>query len=527
MAKRWLLICFLAAFNGIAFQLSCFKALHLFLGNSTYSATVSLATYFSGILLGLYIYRRFHRSPTPSTAFVLGAGLVFSLYLGVVCFNYDLSFNLLYRGLALLHAERSFFGRIVFATLFLAVPTAANGTLYPLLYRFYSTHVAPGEEAFSRFFVIDTVAAIVAATAVGFVALPLFGLDWTLFAVALSALGAALLAHPPGAARALALAAVALTVSIEAHLHSSASERVQAVQNLIPSDSIIQANRFLDPNGGQIRTLFGRESPFGFVSVLEAPNGTRGMVLNRRLLCVATGRDARQVSESLIADDAGHALVGRGPGPRRLANIGLGCGGTLSTMLATPNAERVDVIEINPIVEVASHLFESLLGYQLSDGRIHLTLMDAFDYFRDAPERYDAVVMDVEEPSITYSTALYTSEFFASVKKHLTPGAIFAIWNYPTTTPTDAYQAIVYQTLQLHFPYVYAKLYVDKAQDYHSIAIGLFASSEPLKPEDLRLADSDLSISYQLRAAHVEPNTLRNMSLLKEWRKKGGDLVWN
>lgn len=518
---RFRIICFIAAFNGITFQLASFKILHLLLGNSLYSATVNLAVYLLGLNFGIRWGARFSQGGKRLHASVLSS-LLFGSYLTLVCFNYDQTFYFLDRIFTVFPPGSRAFSMTVIATLFLAIPAVANGLLFNLIYQFFDENAATRGLAFSRFMSIDTAASVIGALAVGFWAIPILGLDSTLLLVSGLAVVVALLLDLKLTLRWSPVLVVAV---LPLFFHQSDKTRLITE---VPK-SLLSAEDFLNETGplgspAELKALLSEESPYGLVSVFEGGNGNVGMYLNRRPLCfyAKDPKELSQLSETRIAQDALSALKGRIKGLGHMADIGLGCGVTLSTLLHSFITKQLDVIEINPVVKKGNAFFEPLLGYDLRDDRIRFTLADAFHFFREKSWKtpYHLIVMDVEEPTITYSTPLYTLEFFKTIQDALVKDGIFAIWNY--MSGSEAYQAIVYKTLQQIFAYVYVKFYPGTMTSSSSF----FASQKPINPGFLGMTDSDLTTSYRLKAMDVEVNSLKSMSLLKEWRRSQPMLEW-
>lgn len=88
-------------------------------------------------------------------------------------------------------------------------------------------------------------------------------------------------------------------------------------------------------------------------------------------------------------------------------NIGLGCGLTLSQLLSR-TSKTVDVVEINPKVVEANKVMTDVL----QNKRVNLIVDDGLKYLRQNNLKYDAILVDIEEPIMAHSSGLYTVDAF-------------------------------------------------------------------------------------------------------------------
>jgi spermidine synthase len=114
---------------------------------------------------------------------------------------------------------------------------------------------------------------------------------------------------------------------------------------------------------------------------------------------------------------------------------GLGMGFTLRTALAAlPKDARVDVAELVPaVVEWARGPLAHIVGDSLDDPRVTLEVTDVGLLIRDAPSRYDAILLDVDNgpDGLTRSAndSLYSRAGLAAARDALRPGGVLAIWS--------------------------------------------------------------------------------------------------
>src|SRR5262249_7539675 len=93
----------------------------------------------------------------------------------------------------------------------------------------------------------------------------------------------------------------------------------------------------------------------------------------------------------------GHLPLLVHPHPRRVLVIGLG-GGITGGAVARHPVERLDIVEIEPAVVVASRFFTSENGAVLDDPRVRVIVTDARAHLLTEAERYDVIISEPSNP---------------------------------------------------------------------------------------------------------------------------------
>ena len=168
----------------------------------------------------------------------------------------------------------------------------------------------------------------------------------------------------------------------------------------------------------------------------------------------------------------------------------------------SPKVTALEIAEINPIVAQASKEFFGEFNYRVVEQpKTELLITDGAELVRQTTRRYAALVIDIEEPTIVYSSPLYTREYFQIIKKKLEPRGFLAVWALGTE---PVYAKIIHNTLRAVFPHVHARII---GQHLH-----YYAAEREL---DIPLTDST-EIEY-IRAVLLLPNdevnTLDNRAL--------------
>jgi spermidine synthase len=159
------------------------------------------------------------------------------------------------------------------------------------------------------------------------------------------------------------------------------------------------------------------DSPYGRLTVV-AREGQRAFFENG-LLAFET--------QSTFPEEVVHFPLLFHPAPRSILLVGGGVGGDLGEILRHP-VEEVIYVELDPAVIRAAldHLPPGEASV-LADPRVHLIFTDGRRYVQTAGRSFDAVILDLPEPSTGALNRFYTEEFFAEARAILAPGGVLSL----------------------------------------------------------------------------------------------------
>jgi spermidine synthase len=139
------------------------------------------------------------------------------------------------------------------------------------------------------------------------------------------------------------------------------------------------------------------------------------------------------------------------PGAMRVANIGFGSGLTSHLLLASPHLERLDTVEIEPMMVEAAHQgFGPRIHNVFEDRRSHIVYEDARTFFAASREPYDLIVSEPSNPWVSGVATLFSDEFYAGIVRHLRPDGYFTQWLQIYETDMDIVGSIM-KALSHHF----------------------------------------------------------------------------
>jgi spermidine synthase len=224
-------------------------------------------------------------------------------------------------------------------------------------------------------------------------------------------------------------------------------------------------------------TAFWRHSGIGAgrLRQQQSPNEIHDAVneLRRELLWDADGRESSVAI--LRSDDLGFIVNGKSDGtargdagtqvmsgiigvllhphPQRALVIGLGTGSTAGWLAAAPTMQRVDAIELEPVVLRVARDCASVNRNVLTLPNVKNSIGDAREVLLASENQYDIIFSAPSNPYRAGIASLFTKEYYAAVAKRLPADGIFLQWiqAYQVDAPT---LRTIYATLGTTFAHV-------------------------------------------------------------------------
>jgi spermidine synthase len=280
-----------------------------------------------------------------------------------------------------------------------------------------------GERAIGYTYAANTLGSIVGVILAVHFALPVLGIKGGLvFGAAIDvALGIALLwwgakgkeAKPLVAWGATAVAALAIvTVAVPVLPERMASGVYRHGR------AKLESNRSID---------FARDGKTSSITIIRAPSSL-AITTNGKPDASISTNPAQPLPDEVTMVMTGLVPLAFKPDARTAAIIGFGSGMTTTTLLGSPNLERVDTIEIEPQMVEGARLFGDIVAPAYADPRSRIVIDDAKSYFARSRLRYDLIVSEPSNPWVSGVASLFTQEFYTRVKRQLNPGGLFVQW---------------------------------------------------------------------------------------------------
>ena len=237
-------------------------------------------------------------------------------------------------------------------------------------------------------------------------------------------------------------------------------------------------------------------------------HGTRNATLldadgRESSIALVTGNDLGLIvngkSDGSARDDAGTQVMSGmlpmllHPNPKKALVIGLGTGTTSGWIADTPGVERVDAVELEPVVVDIATYFQPVNRNAMSNPKHVNSIGDAREVLLTTREKYDLIFSEPSNPYRAGIASLYTREFYSAAVDRLNPNGLFVQWMQMYAIETRTMKTI-YATISSVFPHV--DTWTTTSGD-----IVLVASREPIVYDANRLRQR-LAMEPYRSAAH-------------------------
>jgi predicted membrane-bound spermidine synthase/tetratricopeptide (TPR) repeat protein len=196
------------------------------------------------------------------------------------------------------------------------------------------------------------------------------------------------------------------------------------------------------------RVLYYKEGASATVGVVQNQSGS-GF---QNVLIINGKADASSVGDLPTQVLLGQVPMMLHPKPDTVLVIGFGSGVTSGSVLTHP-VKKLDCVEISPEVIAGSTFFEYVNNNPLGDPRMRLYVDDALAFLKLSKGNYDAIISEPSNPWIAGIGNLYTTDFFEMCKGRLRPQGVMVQW-FHLYEIDDATFKLVVQTFRSVFPHV-------------------------------------------------------------------------
>ena len=125
----------------------------------------------------------------------------------------------------------------------------------------------------------------------------------------------------------------------------------------------------------------------------------------------------------------GHMATLLPENPRRVLVIGCGAGVTAGSVSVDPAVVAETICEIEAEVpRTAGEFFGSINQDVILNPKVTVRIDDARHYLRTTADTFDAITSDPFDPWVRGAANLYTREFFQSAREHLSPGGVITVF---------------------------------------------------------------------------------------------------
>jgi len=208
--------------------------------------------------------------------------------------------------------------------------------------------------------------------------------------------------------------------------------------------------------------LFSTTTKYQEVSFIRCPGLGEVLVLDNKLQSAES--DEYIYHEALV-----HPAVLAHPSPQTVLILGGGEGATLREVLKHSTVKKATMVDIDgELVEFCRKHLQKWHQGSFDDPRSEIIVRDAWDYFRDATNKFDVVIADISDP-IEEGPALniYTREFYEMVYNILTDAGIFVTQAVEVYYREEEYHSRIHKTVSSVFPVT--ESYCDYIPSYSAV----------------------------------------------------------
>jgi spermidine synthase len=442
VAEGWhaLIIFGISGFCAMAYEVIWAKLLGLLVGPTTYSFTIVLVTFITGLALGSMFFGWLGDKVRNVMGLLLVTQVtaaLFALFISQVMGNSQIFFAKL-----IIHFKDHFallsLMKAAVLFLFMFFPTVSLGATFPLVGKIYTRSLASTGRSIGSAYAINSIGAVLGSFCAGFLLIPLMGKEKGLsLVVALQLLTVLVIMVHRGLKKwakiqhqaALAIPVIAGLFLISFYpqwdremLSTGKYHRFfqETIRDLAWLTSLFSGmERFANPDN---KLLYFGDGIGGFTTVLDMSADVFG---NRSHNLYNSGKaDASTRGDMQTQTLSAHFPMLFHPDPKNVLVVGLASGITAGEMLHYP-LERLDVVEINDKVIAASDFFLPWNNRVLESPKTNLLIQDGRAHLALTDRTYDVISSEPSNPWMAGLAALFTEEFFTLAKERLNEGGIF------------------------------------------------------------------------------------------------------
>jgi len=422
----------ISGFTSLGYEVIWARIISLHTVGAVYSFSIMLTVYLAGLvvgsLVGTWWVRRRRASIVQLGGLELGIGLLAVLVLYAFVQLPKLSLESVFSEYSVA-AEVAFEGILSFITLFPV--TVLIGIVFPVVSSLYTAERAEqvGLKV-ARVTALNTAGSILGSLLTGFVIVPVLGLQRSALALAAVNLGIGLAAvwffSPAEPRRRLITAGVLVTA-------------VVAAAALPPS-------RYLGYwQDATEQLIFYREGVEATVAVFRASQShPKFSTVNGR---VEVPTDVLSMRAFYLL---GHLPPLLRPDAQNSLMLSFG-NGVATGALTYHQIPSVEVVELSPEMIEAAEVYTEENRNVLEYPGLRVHVEDARNFLLQTDRRYDIITTDATHPSNACSWALFTTEFYRQVNRHLAPDGVFLQW-VPLHSMAIADYLSILRTFQSVFP---------------------------------------------------------------------------
>ncbi len=457
----------LAGFASLVYEVAWTRLMALMLGASVYAFSTMLLAFLLGIAIGGKVGgsladRLLRRGGVPLVLLALAAaevGVAATSYLLMYIFP-EIPFWYVWLFDAIGAQDNPSMMWVLstgIAALVMTPPAVLMGAAFPIAVRAVIGREDELAAPVGQIYAANTLGGVAGAFLAGFVLLPGVQVQGTIFVAALTNLAAAAActlqaSRAGGYSRAVFLAPIPIAALVFAFV----ARRPPWDPMLMTAGMYHYVSHFDDHSRegiedfsvGQYELLYYAEGLSSVVTVARNATSSNIWLANNGKVDASTTTDMpTQIMCALLPMQ----FVKQ---PEDVLVIGLASGITAGAVTLIPDVKKLDVVELEPVIQTAAKYFAEYNHNLLDDPRVKLILNDGRNHVYLSPKKtYDVIVSEPPNPWITGVSNLFTREFLELGKSRLKDGGVWSQWVQMYGMDTDDLRTLV-RTFTEVYPHI-------------------------------------------------------------------------
>ena len=429
-------VAFLSGFYVMTLENVLIRFTNLSLGSSSYSFTMIVSVFVLAIAIGSYVVGRLRQLPHSLLFFnqFLIALLLLLLYFSFDTWPYwahliRISIQSNMAGFWAYYANV-----FIILTLVLILPVSLMGATVPITFHEIKRDLADVGRHSGLLFSWNTIGNLIGSLVGGIVLFYAFDLPGVFSLAALTAaLSACLVAWKLSKKYLVPAALVAVTALVfvfAVPFYDVSHFTVGTFRWRSPlSHSMSGPDRFFREMKKDRTLKFYKDGSTASVAVIEDAAERKEYGGQKSLAIVVNGKsDSSTLGDIHTLKLSAHLPAILAPHRRNVMVIGLGTGVTAGELTLYPDIERIDVAEISQEVVDALPLFGKATHNVHNHPKVRIHIGDAFRILGRTKDRWDIIISEPSNPWVTGVDQLFTREFYALAKQHLSADGMLLQW---------------------------------------------------------------------------------------------------
>jgi len=463
-----LIIFAVSGFCAMAYEVIWTKLLGLIVGPTTYSFTIVLVTFITGLALGAMFFGWLGdrvKNTMLLLLFTQVAAALFALIFSQVMGNSQIFFA----GLIFQFKDNFtslYLVKAIVLFLFMFPPTFCLGATFPLVGKIYTTSLSHTGRSIGFAYAINSVGAVLGSFCAGFLLIPLMGKEHGLrFVILIQILTVLFISFrvfrkterpmfqlaPVVACVCIGLGFISYYPHWDHNMFAKANnnrfDRAEEIKNAGWLNALFFGSELI-AGDKQDELLFYGDGIGGFTTVVRQEINIFGR--SNFVLSNSGKADASSAFDMHTQTLLAHFPLLFHPHPENVLIIGLASGITAGEVLNYP-VKQLDIVEINEQVVIASNFFREWNYDVLSNPKTSLIIQDGRAHLALSDQKYDVISSEPSNPWMAGIAALFTQDVFELARNRLNDDGMFIQWihSYQMDWPTFA---LVGRTFSHVFP---------------------------------------------------------------------------